>query len=369
MSSSPRAALIWCGAVAAIMLGAGGAIGADHAAQRPCGPRCVLVEVTRVNDESYAPKVMLTGSIEPKISSNVGFRVSGRIERRLANVGDHVAPDQVLAELDAREERANLDAAKAGLTSAQALLTQASANFDRQTELLKSGFTTRQSYDQAQQQLRTQQAAVESARAAVGTSQERLDDTSLRAWAAGIVTARNAEVGQVVPAGQVVFTIAQDGARDAVFDVYESLVTDPPPQNAQIFLQADPRVVTSGRVREVSPTIDTATGTLRIKIALDALPDQMSLGAVVVGVGRLAPRPAFVLSRTALFRWHNQPAVWLYDPDTHKVTPQVVKIDRYAGNDLVLSDGVKPGDMVVTAGIQFLWPGQEVEISQREHKP
>jgi multidrug efflux pump subunit AcrA (membrane-fusion protein) len=122
-------------------------------------------------------------------------------------------------------------------------------------------------------------------------------------------------------------------------------------------------------VREVSPTVDTATGTVRIKIAIDAVPEQMSLGAVVVGVGSLPPRRAIALSRTALFRWRDQPAVWLYDPETHKVTPQVIKIDRYAGNDLVLSDGVKPGDMVVTAGIQFLWPGQVVELSQRERKP
>jgi RND family efflux transporter MFP subunit len=355
--------------MAAAVLPAAFAVAADRAAPPPCGLRCVLVEVTRVNDEAYVPKVMLTGSIEPKFSSNVGFRVSGRIERRLADVGDHVAAGQVLAELDAREQRANLDAAKAGLASAQALLTQASANFDRQTELLKSGFTTRQAYDQAQSQLRTQGAAVESAEAAVGTAQERLDDTALKAGAAGIITARNAEIGQVVPAGQTVYTIAQDGARDAVFDVYEALLTNPPSENAQIFLQSDPRIVTTGTVREVSPTVDTATGTVRIKIAIDAVPEQMSLGAVVVGVGSLPPRRAIALSRTALFRWRDQPAVWLYDPETHKVTPQVIKIDRYAGNDLVLSDGVKPGDMVVTAGIQFLWPGQVVELSQRERKP
>ena len=105
----------------------------------PCGPRCVLVEVTLAKAQPYAPKVLLTGSIEPRFSSNIAFRTNGKIEQRLVEIGDHIAADQVLARLDPQVQRANLDAAKAGLVSAQALLTQASVTFDRQSELLKSG--------------------------------------------------------------------------------------------------------------------------------------------------------------------------------------------------------------------------------------
>jgi RND family efflux transporter MFP subunit len=335
----------------------------------PCGQRCVLVEVTRVADEMYSPKVILTGSIEPKFSSNIAFRTSGRIEQRLANVGDHVEPDQVLARLDAREQTANLDAAKAVLSSAQALLTQATANFDRQTELLKNGYTTRQTYDQAQQQLRTQQATVDSTQAAVSTAEEQLGYTELKAGVAGIITARNAETGQVVQAGQAVFTVAQDGARDAVFDVYEAVLTDPPSPVVQVYLQADPSVATTGTVREVAPTVDPASGAVKVKVALDNVPPAMSLGAVVVGLGTFKPRHAIVLPRGALFRWHDAPAVWLIDPKTRVVNPMAITIDRYAGSDLVLSGGVTPGQTVVTAGIQFLYPGQIVDIATSEQAP
>jgi membrane fusion protein, multidrug efflux system len=334
-----------------------------------CDRPCPLVEVVRVTDEEYAPRVALTGSIEPKFSSNIAFRVSGKIDQRFANVGDHVEPDTVLAHVDAREQVANFDAAMAARGSAMALLTQATATFERQTQLLKGGFTTRQNYDQAQQQLRIEQAAVDSAQAAVGTAHEQLDYASLKAGVAGIITGRNAEVGQVVQAGQTVFTVAQDGPRDAVFDVYESLLTDPPNPHVRVFLQADPKVVTMGMVREVAPTVDPASDTVKVKVALDSVPPGMSLGAVVVGIGAYMPRRAIVLPRSALFRWRDAPAVWVFDPKSRTVNPKIITIDRYVGSKIVLSGGIASGDSVVSAGIQFLYPGQIVDVAQPDQAP
>jgi len=336
---------------------------------RPSESRRVQVLVKLVKSQQYAPKVSLTGSLEPRFSTNIAFRISGKIEQRLVEVGDHITADQVLARLDPQVQQANLDSARAGLSSAQALLTQASATFDRQTELLKTGFTTRQTYDEAQQGLRTQQAAVESAKAAVGIAEEQLGYAGLKAGVAGIVTARNAETGQVVQAGQTVFTIAQGGPRDAVFDVFEALLTDPPSPNVQVLLQADPSVVVTGTVREISPTIDPLSGTVRLKVGLDSVPPQMSLGAIVVGIGTFRPRPAIVVPRSALFRWDGEPAVWLFDSKSRTVSPRVIKIDRYAGEELVLSEGVASDDSVVTAGIQFLRPGQVVRLGAEEQAP
>ncbi len=208
-----------------------------------------------------------------------------------------------------------------------------------------------------------------SAKAAVSTAEEQLGYADLKAGVTGIITARNAETGQVVQAGQTVFTVAQDGPRDAVFDVYEALLADPPDRVVQILLQADPNVAVTGTVREISPTVDAASDTVKLKVGLDSVPEAMSLGAIVVGVGTFKPRPAVVLPRSALFRWQNSPAVWLFDPKSRTVTPKVVGLERYAGDQLVLSDGVAPGDEVVTAGIQFLRPGQIVGIAKKEPSP
>jgi len=175
----------------------------DAAHQSGCGSRCSLVRVAVVGTQNYARKVTLTGSVEPTFSSNVAFRISGKIEQRFVEVGDHITADKVLARIDPQTQQAALDSAKAALVSAKALLTQATTNFERQTELIKSGYTTRRTYDQAEQELRTEEAAVESAQAAVSTAEEQLGYAELKAGIAGIVTARNAETGQVVQAGLV----------------------------------------------------------------------------------------------------------------------------------------------------------------------
>ena len=282
----------------------------------------------------------MTGGIEPKFQSNIAFRVSGKIVQRLIEIGDHVSADQILAKLDPQEQQANLDTAKASLASAQALLVQAKVGFTRQDALFKNGYTTRPSYDQAQQQLRTQQAAVESATAALGSAEEQFGYTDLKAGISGIVTARNAETGQVVQAGQTVFTIAQDGPRDAVFEVYEALLTDPPASKVvRIALQSNPNVRTTGTVREISPTVDTTSGyRARSRSASTAVPDgdvarcERSSAQASSSRGEAIVLP----SSRRCTAGRDAPAVWLLDPSSGTVEPKVVSIARYDGDNLVL---------------------------------
>ncbi len=310
-----------------------------------------------------AEQIVLTGDIQAKFLSNVAFRVSGKIQERLVEVGEHVTADQVLARLEPQEQQVNVDTAQAALASAEALLTQAKVSFERQQSLMRSGYTTRTAYDQAEQTLRTTQASVESAKAALGNAREQFSYTELKTGVAGIITARNAEAGQVVQSGQTVFTLAQDGPRDAVFIVSETLLADPPEsKTVEIILLSDPRVRTTGTVREVSPAVDPSSGGVRVKIGLSKVPPEMSLGAAVAGLGHFRARPSVSLPWSALFRWQDKPAVWVLDPGSHTVTPKTVAIARYAGSAIILSDGVAPGERVVTAGIQLLRPGQTVAV-------
>ncbi len=365
LSRSRAQALLLAG-----IIGSGLAPAQARAADAPCGARCIRVAVATARMQTVTPHVVLTGGIQAKFQSNIAFRIGGKIIKRLVEVGDHVAADQVLATLDPQEQKANLDAARAGLASAQALLTQAKVAFQRQEALFKNGYTTRPSFDSAQQQLRTQTAAVESAQAALGTSQEQFGYAELKPGVAGIVTARNAETGQVVQAGQTVFTLAQDGPRDAVFDVYEALLLDAPASRAiEVGLQSDMQVRATGRVREISPSVDEATGTVKVKVGLDTVPPRMSLGAAVVGSGDLTAFEGIVLPRAALSRWNDAPAVWLFDRQHATVAPRPVQVARYEGVAVVLAEGVKPGEEVVIAGTQFLHPGQVVEAAAGDASP
>ncbi|WP_375407847.1 efflux RND transporter periplasmic adaptor subunit [uncultured Methylobacterium sp.] len=337
------------------------------AAEAPAGqraPQLALVSTTTAQRTTIATDLIFTGDIQTQSQVSVSFRTNGKIVKRLVEVGDHVKADQVLAQLDPQEQRANLNNAQAALASAEALLTQAKVSFKRQEALLAGGFTTRPSYDEAEQQLRISQASVDSTKAALGTIQEQLSYTELRAGVDGIVLSRSFEVGQVVQNGQTVLSVAQDGPRDAVFNVFEAVLAAPPesPQ-VDVALQADPSMRTVGLVREISPSVDSGSGTVRVKVGLKDTPAAMTLGAIVIGTGKFRPRQAVVLPWSSLYRWADGPAVWVRDPTTGTVAPRAVTIDHFGTRTIALSGGVEPGEEVVVAGIQLLRPGQTVAVA------
>ena len=325
------------------------------------------VGVVTAKASNFGTEVSLTGDIEAQVQSDISFRVSGRIVERLVDVGDHVTPEQVLARVDGQEQRINLDTANAALASAQAQLQQSEATFQRQKTLITSNATSQSSLDSAQENLSVAQASVATATAQVSQAREQLGYAELRAGVSGTVTSRDAEAGQVVQAGQTVFGIAQDGPRDAVFDVYEALVDQPPGSpEVGVTLIADPTVTAIGTVREVSPIVDVKKGTIRVKIGLKETPPAMSLGTAVRGHASLAPQSRFVLPASALFMWQGKPAVWTVAADTKQVAPRSVTLDRYTTQAIVLADGVKEGDVVVVKGGQLLRPGEVVEAIEEK---
>lgn len=353
-------------ALAAAFLAACG--GSALAAQAPVeqkAPLLALVRTTMAQRTTIAADLIFTGDIQTQSQVSVSFRTNGKIVKRLVEVGDHVKADQVLARLDPQEQRANLKNAQAALASAEALLIQAKVSFKRQEALLAGGFTTRPSFDDADQQLRVAQASVDSLKAGQGTAEEQLSYTELRAGVDGVVLSRSFEVGQVVQTGQTVLSVAQDGPRDAVFNVFEAVLAAPPesPQ-VDVALQADPSVRAVGIVREISPSVDTASGTVRVKVGLKETPSAMTLGAIVIGKGKFRPREAVILPWSALYRWADGPAVWVRDPATGTVAPRSVTIDHFGTQTIALSGGVEPGEEVVIAGIQLLRPGQTVTVAK-----
>jgi len=333
----------------------------EAAAERPP----VMVKVAAVELSEYAPRTSLTGVIAARTLNNLAFRVGGRVAERLVEVGQHVEAGEVLARIDPQEQESDLRSAQADLDAAQAQLTQATAAFDRQKTLLAQGFTTRRDYDQAEQGLKVAQGSVQAAQSALANARENLGYTELRATAPGVITARAVEAGQVVQAAQSAFTIAEDGDRDAVFNVQETLVVRTPPDPpVTIALVSDPEVKATGRVREVSPAVDPASGSIRVKVAIADTPAAMPLGAAVVGTVSARPAQAVILPWQALTSSQGRPAVWLVDPASRAVSMQPVDVLAYESGTVVVGKGLEPGQSVVTAGGQLLSPGETVEIAE-----
>jgi RND family efflux transporter MFP subunit len=327
----------------------------------PAEPR--PVRVATVEPRGEGTLVSLTGTIQAETEVNLGFRIDGRMVERLVNVGDRVTAGQVVARLDRTNEENSLRAARAALAAAQAQLVEARANYGRARELLRTGFGTRQRYDQAAQQLQTATSAEDSAQAQVNIAENRLGYTVLLADAPGTVTARGAEPWEVVAPGRMIIRLARQDGLDAVFDV-PPVVKDlaPPDVVVTVALTLDPAIRASGRVREVAPSADPVTGTFRVRIGLTDPPPALRLGSTVTGRMEVAGGAGYAIPASALTRQGATPAVWVVDQASRTVALRAVEVLRHDPARAVISSGLTRGEVIVTAGVQALRPGQQVKL-------
>ena len=307
--------------------------------------------------------ITLTGQVSAENEVALSFRIGGRILDRVANVGDRVQPDQVLARLDPQQELNGLRSAQAAVSAAEGRVVETTNAFDRQKTLLPQGFTTQALYDQAQQALRTAQSQLDNAEAQLQIAQDRVGYTELKAGVDGSITGRFAEAGEVVQAGQAVYRVARQDGRDAVFNVPAQVIRAAPSNpKISVFLTDDPSIKAEGRVREIDPQADPITRTFRVRVGLINPPTAMLLGATVTGRMEIESMPGVALPASALTRIDGQPAVWLVDPKTQTVALHNVQVGRFDPGTVIVSHGLSGGEIVVTAGVQALHPGQKVRL-------
>jgi len=332
-------------------------------AEAPPPPRTVrTVTIHLINPVSGGSA---SGVIQARYNAQVGFLVSGRLVARNVDIGAVVKKGDVLAQIDPSDFKNKLISAQSQVTAAQSQLAQATPQEARQRQLLKDGFTTQVNYDNALNNLNAAKASLESARAELQLAQDQVNYTTLKADSDGAVTATGADPGQVVNAGQMIVQISQLDPIDGVFAVSERAVPYVPVgTEVKVALQSDPDAAITGTVREVSPLADPVTGTFTIKISLPDAPDTMRLGAVVIGSLQIQGKLVAEIPTTALLQTGDQPAVWIVSPTEKKVHRQVVKVGSYGLDKVTIAEGLKDGDIVVTAGINWLAEDQPVSLPQ-----
>ena len=331
--------------------------------ERPTEPLSPRVYVQQVSTREFAPPIQLSGDIQARVETQLSFRVGGKIIERKVDVGDHIQANQVLARLDPKDLKIQVETAQASVNAQQAQVVQTRAAFIRQQKLLPKGYTSQSEYDAANAARLSAQSALTAAQAQLANAREQLSYSQLQAEAPGVITARQAEVGQVVQATMPIFTLARDGARDAVFNVYESLFIEPPKDpTVQVTLLSNPAIKVNGQIREITPTVSAQSGTLQIKVQLDALPKGMDLGSIVSVNLTPPPSRSIELPWSALTKDISEPAVWIADEQSI-VRLQRVKVGRYLTGSVIVSEGLKDGEKVVVAGGQLLHPGMKVEVA------
>ena len=338
------------------------ALAACHKEEKAASQAVRPVRTVTVELQEGGEQVSLTGEIQPRYQADIGFRVNGKILERPVDVGTQVKKDDLLARLDPQQYRQDFEVAKAEVAAAEAEVTRSQAQEYRQRELLKNGNTTRVQYDQALKTFKTAQAQLDSAQAKQVQASENLGYTELKADNDGVITAIGADPGQVVGAGQMVVRLAQPGEREGVFNIGEgAFKTRPKDPTVTVHLVSNPEIETAGKVRYVSPQADPATRTYTVRVSLPDAPPQMRLGANVVGTVTLDQGQTVSIPGSALFQKDGKPAVWLVEKDkTVQLKP--ITVQRYQGDSVVVGDGLAQGDVVVTAGVQRLLPGQKVAL-------
>ncbi|KGM54461.1 RND transporter [Lysobacter arseniciresistens ZS79] len=352
------------GLLALATLGAG--CGTDDAAVERARP--VLVTQPGTADGA-APS--FAGDVRAREESPLSFRVGGKIVERMVDVGDHVSRGDVLATLDAGDLQARARAARAQLAAAEAELARARADQARFAALAQDRLVSRSAVDAQNAAATAAQGQVDAARAELEVAGNQAGYSQLRANADGVIAARHVEAGQVVGAGQPVFTLAADGAREVVFAVPEGTVDAiRPGQAVQVELWSHPDKRWPGRVREVAPMADPASRTFAARAVVDAPAGTLELGQsarvhIDTGDGGGLSVPLSALQRTG----DDAVAVFVVEPAGSTLKLQPVRIGPYGNERVPVTAGLAADAWVVAAGGHLLREGQKVVAVDRDNRP
>ncbi|MFJ4195685.1 efflux RND transporter periplasmic adaptor subunit [Pseudomonas sp. NPDC089534] len=320
------------------------------------------VKVRALSEESLG---RFAGSIQARYESNTGFRVAGRIASRNVDVGAEVGKGTLLATLDPSDQQNQLRSAQGDLAKIEAQLINAQANARRQQALFDRGVGAQAQLDIAQTDLKTTQASLDQARAAVSQSKDQLGYTELRSDHKAVVTGWSAEAGQVVTAGQQVVTLAQPDIKEAVIDLPDTLVDQLPKDVVfQVAAQLDPGINTTAVIREIEPQAQSATRTRRARLTLAETPAGFRLGTAISVTLKSAIKPRIELPAAALQEVDGKPRIWVINPQDKTVAPRDVSLLSRTDSTVVLDGGVRNGERVISAGVNSLKPGQTVKFDE-----
>lgn len=337
-----------------ILLAAGLAAIALAGCSKPEAPAQPLrtVRVMKVDGAAVSGSLTFPGEVRARYESRLGFRLGGKLVERRVDVGTAVKRGQVLARLDAQD--ASLNAAQA-----EAARTLAEAEARRYRELREKNFVSQAVLD-------AKETALKTAAAQAAVARNQAGYTTLVADRDGVVTAVEAEAGQVVAAGQTVLRVAEGNEKEIVIAVPEGDVEKLRGADGfAVTLNSLPGRSWAGRLRELSPSADPATRTFTARIGVAQADESVRLGMsarVEVKVSR--GDTALRLPLSAFFTRNDQANVWVVDPATQTVALTKVETDGVAGNEMRVKAGLQPGQLVVTAGASLLEPGQRVRLPE-----
>jgi RND family efflux transporter MFP subunit len=371
-------------------LGAGGYFVFREGRARVFGEEVEIGAVSLVSPEHDAVRLVATGYVYPKKRATVAPKTTGRLARLLVDEGDHVKANQIIAELesgDARAQlaqvRADIAAQRAKVDRARADIVDAQTKFDRETSLLQRGAGTKATYDEAEARLKVQHAQANAAESDVRATEARnqaaqvaMENTIVRAPFDGVVVRKLTEVGEIMSVSAVggvgVVTIASLDDLEVQADVSETQVhkvTVGGP--AEILLDAFPDRRFRGRVSEIRQTVDRAKAAVTVKVkftdeARGVLPDMAAKVSFLerpLDDAALKAAPKLVAPADAVVNRDGQPTLFVVVED--RVRAERVQLGARIGDQIELTSGPSTGTRVVRRPSPELQDGLPVKEKKR----
>lgn len=322
-----------------------------------------LVRTEIFKQGGSAQAASYSGEVRGRFESQLAFQVGGKIIRRGVDLGSVVSAGDILLEIDPKDISQTVAVTSAQVYSAQSQLKLAEANLNRYRQLYEQAAVSRAQYDQYQNAYDAAVAAARQASAQYSQSANQLDYSTLRADAAGVISAVNVEAGQVVSAGQAVVTLVRDGEREIEIDVPENrLDALRKAADIKVSFWALPGTVVAGKVREVAPMADKVARTYKVRISLPAPPPELRLGmtATVTVAGAAGAATAYI-PLSAIYQPGSAPGVWVVKDGAVSLRP--VSLGAFGDGKVELVSGLESGETIVTAGVHKLQDGQKVRTA------
>jgi multidrug efflux system membrane fusion protein len=309
------------------------------------------------------------GEVHARLESELAFRIGGKVLKRLVDVGARVKAGQALAELDPQDVRLQLDAARAQVSAAEANLQLVRSERDRYKTLMERQLVSRSQYDNAENLYRSGAARLQQIKAEYNVANNQAGYAVLRANQDGVIAKRLLEAGQVVAAGQTVFTLAADGEREVLISLPEqSFERIKVGQEVEVELWSQGNQRFPGRIRELAPAADAQSRTFAARVAFTEGKVPADLGQSARVFIQVAGEVPLAVPLSAVTAENGSPYVWVVDRASGKLKLTPVVVGAYTESSVPVLSGLKADDWVVAAGVQVLREGQVVRPVDRDNR-
>ncbi|HMM22870.1 MAG TPA: efflux RND transporter periplasmic adaptor subunit [Selenomonadales bacterium] len=351
-------------AAAAVVIGSIGVIlGKWHGQPQEVAQAAPVVRTAVIGASGTAQGYTYSGEVRGRYESQLGFQVGGKIVKRYVELGSVVNAGDILMQIDAKDIQQTVNSSSAQVYSAESQLRLAESNLKRYRQLFEQGAISRAQYDQYLNMHEVAAAAVRQASAQYVQGANQLDYTLLRADKPGVVASIDAEMGQVVGAGQIVLTVVQAGEREVEISVPENRIEELRKAGPlKVTFWALPNVALEGKIREIAPMADKVTRTFKVRVSLVDPPEEIKLGmtaSVALTGSHLGSAVSIPLA--AVYQSGDQPAVWVVTGETLALRP--ITTGNFGNGSVEVLNGLEQGERIVTAGVHKLKEGQKVRVT------